>query len=71
MQRLIEESGAATAVFVGDDLTDEEAFAVLRHSDISIKVGDADTVAHHRLDGPAQVRAWLRELAELLDDGSA
>ena len=34
---------AATAVFVGDDVTDEEAFAALGDDDISIKVGTAPT----------------------------
>lgn len=54
--------GAACAVFVGDDVTDEDAFATLQDGDISIKVGDAPTIAAHRLRDPADVLAWLRAL---------
>lgn len=54
---------AAATVFVGDDLTDEDAFALLDDTDFAIKVGDADTVAAHRLADPAAVLQWLRALA--------
>jgi trehalose 6-phosphate phosphatase len=57
------ECGAATTVFVGDDVTDEDAFARLGPRDIAIKVGDAPTIAPHRLADPAAVLAWLRALA--------
>lgn len=56
--------GARTVVFVGDDLTDEEAFAVLGPDDVSIKVGDAPTVAQWRLRDPHHVLQWLQLLAE-------
>jgi len=52
----------ATTVFVGDDLTDEDAFAQLSPTDIAIKVGDADTIAPHRLCDPAAVLTFLRSL---------
>jgi trehalose-phosphatase len=55
--------GVATTVFVGDDLTDEEAFARLGTDDVAIKVGDADTIASHRLRDPAAVLAFLQALA--------
>ena len=54
--------GTATTVFVGDDITDEDAFARLGPDDIAIKVGDADTIATHRLRDPAAVLTWLRAL---------
>ncbi|RLE18318.1 MAG: trehalose-phosphatase, partial [Actinobacteria bacterium] len=57
------ESEASAVVFVGDDLTDEEAFAALGPSDITIKVGDAPTLASYRLRDPDAVSEWLRELA--------
>lgn len=57
---LAERLGAATTIFVGDDLTDEDAFAKLSPTDIAIKVGDADTVAAHRLVDPDAVVAMLR-----------
>jgi len=59
---LAREFGAVTTVFVGDDVTDEDAFAHLGANDIAIKVGDADTIAPHRLHDPAAVLTWLRAL---------
>jgi len=60
---LAHELGVATTVFVGDDVTDEDAFARLSPNDIAIKVGDADTIAPHRLRNPHHVLAFLRSLA--------
>lgn len=65
--RLAAQFGAATSVFVGDDITDEDAFAVLGPDDLAIKVGDAETIASHRLADPAAVLSWLRELAQQLN----
>lgn len=63
------EVGAATTVFVGDDVTDEDAFAALGHSDITIKVGDAATVASYRLNDPHDVLRWIRQVHEVLHTG--
>lgn len=57
------EVNALTAVFVGDDITDEDAFAVLGPSDVSIKVGNAATIANNRLRDTDGVRDWLQELS--------
>ncbi len=54
--------GVTTTVFVGDDITDEDAFARLGDADFAIKVGDADTIARHRLRDPDAVLAWLDAL---------
>ena len=62
LMHLGRELGAVTTVFVGDDVTDEDAFAHLGDGDIAIKVGDADTIAPYRLHDPAAVLAWLRAL---------
>lgn len=53
-------------VVVGDDRTDEDAFAAARRLEgTAVIVGDRpDTVATHRLADPAAVRAWLAELVE-------
>jgi trehalose 6-phosphate phosphatase len=53
-------------VVMGDDRTDEDAFAVAnRLGGTAVIVGDrSDTVATHRLADPAAVRAWLAELVE-------
>ncbi|MGK0276143.1 MAG: trehalose 6-phosphate phosphatase, partial [Ilumatobacter sp.] len=62
IERLRNEAGSRTAMFVGDDLTDEEAFAVLGETDVTIKVGPATTIAQFRLADPENVREFLNSL---------
>lgn len=59
-------TGAASVVFVGDDHTDEEAFATLGPGDVALRVGDGDTCAAFRLADPPAVLAWLQALAAVL-----
>lgn len=48
------------AVFLGDDRTDELAFATVNaDGGVSVRVGDGETVAARRLDDPEAVRAVL------------
>ena len=49
-------------IFIGDDLTDEPAFAAAAaHGGAGILVGEArDTAAHYRLDDVAAVHAFLK-----------
>ncbi len=56
---LATDAAAACTVFVGDDLTDEEAFAALSDDDITIKVGTAQTSATRRLRDPEAVLEFL------------
>jgi trehalose 6-phosphate phosphatase len=52
-----------TAVFVGDDATDEFGFdTVNRLGGRSIKVGPGETVARWRLDDVTAVQQWLRSI---------
>jgi trehalose 6-phosphate phosphatase len=52
------------AIFLGDDRTDEIAFAsVTEDGGVAIRVGDGETVAAHRLPDPAAVRDLLRAWA--------
>lgn len=60
------ELGAATALFVGDDLTDEEVFASFGPDDWSVRVGPGPTVARHRLADPPAVQLLLRCLTQRL-----
>lgn len=63
--RIREECGAEATVFLGDDLTDEDAFAVLGPEDVGVKVGPGASGAGHRLAGQEQVGALLASLLEL------
>ena len=60
-----DECGAGATVFLGDDLTDEDAFAVLGPEDVGIKVGPGLSKAGHRVAGQERVGAVLASLLEL------
>ena len=47
------------AIYVGDDITDEDAFSALGGLALTIKVGPGETVAQYRLSGPEEVLRFL------------
>lgn len=53
-------------MFIGDDVTDEDGFAVLRSGDLGIKVGQGATRASHRVADPHEVARVLWNLHERL-----
>lgn len=55
---------ASAVVFLGDDITDEDAFAVLEDGDLGIKVGQGTTVARHRIADQTDVASVLDALVE-------
>ncbi|WP_019202144.1 trehalose-phosphatase [Tsukamurella sp. 1534] len=58
--------GAQAVLYLGDDVTDEKAFAVLESAgDVSVKVGDGETAARFRVRGPEDARAVFEDLAAL------
>ena len=56
------ELGARVVVYVGDDVTDEHAFAALGPDDVTVKVGAGETIAEYRVDGPDDVVEALTAL---------
>ncbi|MFC6703934.1 trehalose-phosphatase [Flexivirga alba] len=54
---LATEFGTSASLYLGDDVTDERAFEALagRPGSVTIKVGDGNTAASFRIDGPADV----------------
>ncbi len=61
---LRDRTAATVTVYLGDDVTDEDAFAALDPGDVGIKIGPGPTAATHRLDAPAAVTTFLSALAE-------
>ncbi|MCU1528646.1 MAG: hypothetical protein JWP75_2409, partial [Frondihabitans sp.] len=65
IKRLRSLAGSTAVFFAGDDVTDEDAFAVLADGDFGLKCGPGTTAARHRVDSPAGVVHVLEDLAEL------
>jgi trehalose 6-phosphate phosphatase len=61
---LREQTASTAVVFLGDDVTDEKAFARMRDGDVGVKVGPGETLAGFRVDAPDDVAVAL---AYLLD----
>ena len=57
-------AGADRVLYAGDDVTDEDAFAVLRDGDLGIKSGPGETRAAFRVAGPDEIAAALALLAD-------
>jgi len=57
--------GPCCTVYLGDDVTDEDAFRVVGDDGLTIIVGDRPSAAELRLPGPPAVEAWLRGLTAL------
>jgi trehalose-phosphatase len=66
LQRLRDAYDTASVLYVGDDVTDEHAFAVLRPHDVGVKVGDGETLARYRVTDPSAVRDLLQLLVTLV-----
>ncbi|WP_018351344.1 trehalose-phosphatase [Longispora albida] len=65
LDRLRAQLGATAVLFVGDDVTDEKAFAHLQGPDLGIKVGPGESGAKYRVDSPEQVALLLATLVDI------
>ncbi|QIM17138.1 bifunctional alpha,alpha-trehalose-phosphate synthase (UDP-forming)/trehalose-phosphatase [Leucobacter insecticola] len=65
LQLIREALPAAPVLFLGDDVTDEDVFAVLGPDDLGIKVGEGSSLARERVADPEAAAAVLAVLAEL------
>lgn len=70
LRSLRSEFDAAGTVYFGDDVPDEDAFAVLGDGDVSVKVGSGSTSASHRLADPAAVARSIAQLVTALADST-
>lgn len=66
LQRLVAELDASAAMYLGDDVTDEDGFRALRSGDLTVKIGEGPTDARFRVADPAGALALLRRLGDLL-----
>ncbi|WP_432485861.1 trehalose-phosphatase [Kineococcus esterisolvens] len=59
--------GVGAVLFAGDDVTDEDAFAVLSPADgdVTVKVGGGESAAAWRVGSPQDVAVLLERLADL------
>ncbi len=64
LERIRHQVGATAVLFLGDDVTDEDAFATLHGPDVGVKVGLGESIAPYRVDGPIDVARVLARLCE-------
>jgi trehalose 6-phosphate phosphatase len=64
--RMTEAHGPVFTVYVGDDVTDRDAFAAIGEHGAGVAASDRVT-ATYRVDGPAEVERFLAALAAALD----
>ena len=66
VRAMLDESGAASIAYAGDDATDEDVFTTLGRGDVGVRVGTGPTAAGLRLAGPADVLRYLELLVARL-----
>jgi trehalose 6-phosphate synthase/phosphatase len=64
LKALMKANHCTATVFIGDDVTDENAFGVLVDGDVGIKVGSGRTAADVRIADPSRVADVLHVLAD-------
>jgi len=74
VRRIVKDHPDRVPVYLGDDTTDEDAFAALQalsRDAVTVRIGEADTRADHRLAGPDDVVEYLRQYADGSETPSA
>jgi trehalose 6-phosphate phosphatase len=66
LRRLVTELGAAAAMYLGDDVTDEDGFRALSPDGLTVKIGEGATDARYRVADTAGALAVLRRVGDLL-----
>jgi len=74
LEQLLQESGAPSAIYIGDDVTDEDVFRLQRTDLLSVRIGrSVDTKAeffvHHRLDIVQLLDELIRRLRQAHNNG--
>ena len=64
LKALMKANHCTATLFIGDDVTDENAFGVLAGADVGIKVGPGRTAADVRIADPNRVADVLHVLAD-------
>lgn len=64
LQRIRQRLGARSVLYLGDDITDEDAFATLAGPDIAIKVGPGETRAKYQIADTSDAARVLAHVAE-------
>jgi alpha,alpha-trehalase len=67
LETLYADGGRVVPLYIGDDITDEDAFQAISDQGVTIVVGGEkrQTAAHYRLRDPEEVARFLKELAAL------
>lgn len=65
-ERVSARNGDTSTVYVGDDVTDEDAFRAVRGRGLAIAASERASGADFRLDGPGEVEDLLRAVKEQL-----
>ena len=61
VRRIAEEHPECTPIYLGDDVTDEDAFEALGDEAVTVKVGTGETKARYRLEGVEEVVDYLKQ----------
>ncbi|WP_100445705.1 trehalose-phosphatase [Glycomyces xiaoerkulensis] len=64
LDKLRHQLGVSAVLFIGDDVTDENAFAHLHGPDIGVRVGSGPTQANERIGDPEEVAKLLARLVD-------